>query len=427
MRVTRPQPRAGGGRRCTCCRSSGSATPGAWKRQTRRSRGSRGRRVGERRRSSTPDAGHVPPVLRRHAEAAVLRQRDQRRAACTVECDAPRLLQGRLSRVRRRRQSRDAVNPAATGTKAAALYRARACRRGGPVAAAAAPRAIARRRQAVRATSTPIFAAAPQRGRRVLRRAAARASPSADARHVQRQAFAGMIWSKQFFYYDVPEWLKGDPAQPPPPPERRSAAATASGRTSTTPTSSRCRTSGSTRGTPPGTSPSTAFPLALVDPEFAKDQLVLLTREWYMHPNGQLPGLRVGLRRRQPAGARLGGVARLPDRPQAAAAATRRPRLPRARLPQADAELHLVGEPQGRRGPQRLPGRLPRPRQHRRLRPQRAAADRRLHRPGRRHQLDGDVLPEPACASRWSWRCTTRSTRTSRPSSSSTSCTSPRR
>src|ERR1700746_2831599 len=44
---------------------------------------------------------------------------------------------------------------------------------------------------------------------------------SADARAVQRQAFAGMIWSKQFYYFDVPEWLYGDPAQPSPPPTRR--------------------------------------------------------------------------------------------------------------------------------------------------------------------------------------------------------------
>ena len=100
------------------------------------------------------------------------------------------------------------------------------------------------------------------------------------------------------------------------------------------------------------------------------------------------------LRRRQPAGPRLGRLARLPDRPQAARR-LRRPGVPGARLPQADAQLHLVGQPQGRPGPQHLPGRLPRPGQHRRLRPQRAAADRRLHQPGRRHQLDGDVLPEP--------------------------------
>jgi len=46
---------------------------------------------------------------------------------------------------------------------------------------------------------------------------------NADARDVQRQAFAGMIWCKQFYYYDVPDWLKGDPAQPPPPPQRRRA------------------------------------------------------------------------------------------------------------------------------------------------------------------------------------------------------------
>ena len=58
-------------------------------------------------------------------------------------------------------------------------------------------------------------------------------------------------------------------------------------------------------------------PLALVDSEFAKEQLVLLLREWYMHPNGQLPAYEWALRRREPAGARLGGVARLQDREEA--------------------------------------------------------------------------------------------------------------
>ncbi len=55
--------------------------------------------------------------------------------------------------------------------------------------------------------------------------------------------------------------------------------------------------------------------LALVDPPFAKQQLVLLLREWYMHPERSTAGVRVGLRRCQPAGPRLGGVARLQDRP----------------------------------------------------------------------------------------------------------------
>ena len=133
------------------------------------------------------------------------------------------------------------------------------------------------------------------------------------------------------------------------------------------------------------------IPLALIDPEFAKQQLVLLTREWYMHPNGQLPAYEWAFGDVNPpvhawATWRVFQI----DRKQRGD--ERRPRVPRARLPQADAELHLVGEPQGRRGPQHLPGRLPRARQHRRLRPQRAAADRRLHQPGRRHRAG--------------WRCT---------------------
>ena len=163
-----------------------------------------------------------------------------------------------------------------------------------------------------------------------------------------------------------------------------------------------------------------------IDPQFAKDQLVLMLREWYMHPNGQIPGLRVGLRRRESAGPRVGGVARLPDR------ARRRPgdrdfAFPRARLPQAAAQLRLVGQPQGRARQQHLPGRIPGPRQHRHLRPQHAAADRMDPRPGRRHELDGDVLPQHAGHRAPARRPRIRSTRTSRASSGSTSSTSPTR
>jgi len=109
-----------------------------------------------------------------------------------------------------------------------------------------------------------------------------------DARMVQRQAFAGMIWSKQYFYYDVPEWLKGDPAQPPPPPER------VHGRNSDWKhlNNADIISMPDTWEYPWYAAWDLAFhciPLALVDPEFAKHQLVLLTREWYMHPNGQLP------------------------------------------------------------------------------------------------------------------------------------------
>ena len=105
-------------------------------------------------------------------------------------------------------------------------------------------------------------------------------------------------------------------------------------------------------------------------------------------------GLRVELRRRQSAGARLGDDLHLP--PRTGAARPRRHRLARALLPQAAAQLHLVGEPQGPLRQQRLRRRVPRARQHRRVRSQLAAADRRLPRAGGRHGMDGAVLPEHA-------------------------------
>jgi hypothetical protein len=110
----------------------------------------------------------------------------------------------------------------------------------------------------------------------------------ADARDVQRQAFAGMIWSKQFYYYDVPEWLRGDPSQPPPPAERKQ------GRNAEwLHLNNACVMSMPDKWEYPWYAAwDLAFhciPLALVDAEFAKHQLTQLTREWYMHPNGQLP------------------------------------------------------------------------------------------------------------------------------------------
>jgi hypothetical protein len=109
-----------------------------------------------------------------------------------------------------------------------------------------------------------------------------------DARLVQRQAFAGMIWGKQFYHYDVPKWLNGDPAQPPPPPQRRH------GRNADWENLNNADVISMPDKWeyPWYASWDLAFhciPLALLDPEFAKRQLILLTREWYMHPNGQLP------------------------------------------------------------------------------------------------------------------------------------------
>jgi hypothetical protein len=109
-----------------------------------------------------------------------------------------------------------------------------------------------------------------------------------DERNIQRQAFAGMLWTKQLYYYDVPQWLEGDPGTPTPPTSRK-------------------------RGRnahwqhlhnfdiismpdkweyPWYATWDSAFhclPFALIDPDYAKRQMVLFLREWYMHPNGQLP------------------------------------------------------------------------------------------------------------------------------------------
>jgi hypothetical protein len=111
---------------------------------------------------------------------------------------------------------------------------------------------------------------------------------SADAQSVMRQAFAGLLWSKQFYHYVVGNWLRGDPAFPSPPQSR------AFGRN--------CDWSHLYNADvismpdkweyPWYAAWDLAFhcvPLALVDPEFAKEQLTLMVREWYMHPNGQLP------------------------------------------------------------------------------------------------------------------------------------------
>ncbi len=111
---------------------------------------------------------------------------------------------------------------------------------------------------------------------------------SADARDVQRQAFAGMIWSKQFFYYDVPEWITGDPGQPAPPAERKHGR----NREWSHLNNADIISMPDKWEYPWYAAWDLAFhtiPLALVDTEFAKSQLLLLTREWYMHPNGQLP------------------------------------------------------------------------------------------------------------------------------------------
>jgi hypothetical protein len=109
-----------------------------------------------------------------------------------------------------------------------------------------------------------------------------------DARLVQRQALAGMIWSKQFYRYDVRRWLMGDPLQPPPPDGR---AAVRNGEWLHL--NNRDIISMPDKWEYPWYAAWDlafhAVVFALIDPDFAKDQLLMLTHEWFMHPNGSLP------------------------------------------------------------------------------------------------------------------------------------------
>jgi hypothetical protein len=114
------------------------------------------------------------------------------------------------------------------------------------------------------------------------------AGASTDEALVLRQALSGMLWSKQFYHYDVERWLEGDPASPPPPAERWN------GRNHDwTHLNNLDVISMPDKWEYPWYAAwDLAFhcvALARVDPEFAKAQLILLCREWYMHPNGQLP------------------------------------------------------------------------------------------------------------------------------------------
>ncbi|MGI9107540.1 MAG: MGH1-like glycoside hydrolase domain-containing protein [Pyrinomonadaceae bacterium] len=111
---------------------------------------------------------------------------------------------------------------------------------------------------------------------------------SPDAQNVMRQSFGGLMWSKQFYHYVVRDWLRGDPQQPAPPNARQSGrnhewAHLFNSDVISMPDKWEY---------PWYAAWDLAFhcvPLALVDSDFAKEQLILMLREWYMHPNGQLP------------------------------------------------------------------------------------------------------------------------------------------
>ncbi|HJU06746.1 MAG TPA: glucosidase [Nitrospiraceae bacterium] len=181
----------------------------------------------------------------------------------------------------------DAVNPHESGTKAAVRYR---------LFLAAGGSVTIRLRLAIdsAAVSPPFGLSFDRIVEDRLREAdefyAHRLAPqlSDDERQVSRQAYAGLLWSKQFYHYVVDDWLQGDPAQPAPPMERRR------GRNHDwAHLYNRDIISMPDKWEYPWYAAwDLAFhmiPFAKIDPQFAKEQLSLFLREWYMHPNGQIP------------------------------------------------------------------------------------------------------------------------------------------
>ena len=182
---------------------------------------------------------------------------------------------------------RSAVNPAEEGTKAAAHYvltipagEERVMRLRLLQGSAGATKAISTRFDRVIADR---ISEADEFYRERLPEAA-----SEDERRVVRQGYAGLLWSKQFYHYITKEWLEGDPAQPSAPSSRRD------GRNAEWPhVYNRDIISMPDKWEYPWFAAwDLAFhmiPFARIDPHFAKEQLLLLLREWYMHPNGQIP------------------------------------------------------------------------------------------------------------------------------------------
>jgi mannosylglycerate hydrolase MGH1-like protein len=181
---------------------------------------------------------------------------------------------------------RDAVNPDRVGTKCAARYRTTVPARGSVVVKLRLRRTSVDEGTGVGRDFDEVFAARKREAGEFYD-AIAPAGLSADERDVLRQSLAGMLWSKQFYHYVVRDWLGGDPSQPKPAESRRRGRNADWGHLY-------CADVLSMPDKweyPWFAAWDLAFhcvPLAMVDPDFAKEQLVLLLREWYMHPNGQI-------------------------------------------------------------------------------------------------------------------------------------------
>ncbi len=179
----------------------------------------------------------------------------------------------------------EAVNPAAQGTKVAGVYHRRV---------PAGGKVVVRVRLSLGDGERPVLADVDAEVERCRQEADSfyavlqAGIADADMRRVQRQAFAGLLWSKQFYHFDVGRWLDGDLRQPPPPAARRHGRNSAWRHLSANDVISMP----DTWEYPWFAAWDLGFQcvsLSLVDPEFAKRQLLLLCQSWMMHPNGELP------------------------------------------------------------------------------------------------------------------------------------------
>ena len=209
-----------------------------------------------------------------------------------------------------------------------------------------------------------------------------------------RQALAGMLWGKQYYEYDVHRWLREHGVDPW---DSERAGEPGAQRAVVPHGRRRHHLDARQVGVPVvrGLGPGVPLRAAVAGRRRLRQGAGRAAAPHALHASQRPdPRLRVELQRRQPAGDRVGGAVRV--RARGRDPRRGRPRVPRARVRPAADQLHLVGQPQGSGRPQPVPGRLPGPRQHRHLRPLGAAARRRHARAGRRHRLDGALLPVDA-------------------------------
>jgi len=180
-----------------------------------------------------------------------------------------------------------AVNPSASGTKAASRYQFKVA----PGRSAVVKLRLTDKQMSPAGSAFADFDGIFAERKKEADEFYAAISPADapnDAKDVMRQALGGMLWSKQFYHLVVKDWLDGDARNPSPPPERRN------GRNREWPHlyNADIISMPDKWEYPWYAAWDLAFhcvPLALVDPDFAKEQLTLMLREWYMHPNGQIP------------------------------------------------------------------------------------------------------------------------------------------